>query len=346
MRFLLETSLDLALTPLDALRRAWLRVWGPYAKSLFRSRAKRVAWFGALSVALAFVFAVLLPLPMLAIGPLVLGVPHLLSDVRYLLVRQGLHRDLRFLALGLAPLALVWVPGGYKYVGAAWVGGALASRSTGLKKVVVLSATLSLAWLYGYLGAPAMLFLAYAHNYIAAGLLLVVFTRSRIHASAIVLMLLAGSALIVFGGVDALVLRSHRPIAGLLSSSADLETAMSQYALGMPAVIAMRLLVLFVFAQSVHYIVWLRALPDELREREGIRSFRASVRALRHEMSARVLFGFALLFAAIVVWGIFAPEAARLGYLQVASFHAHLELAFLAWWLCQSAAPVQAKPAD
>ena len=56
----------------------------------------------AFSVAVALACTLAAPLSLLTLGPLCLGVPHLVADLRYLVVRQGLHRRPRLL-LGVAP---------------------------------------------------------------------------------------------------------------------------------------------------------------------------------------------------------------------------------------------------
>ena len=65
-----------------------------------------------LAVLLALVGSLTLPLWILAVGPLVLGVPHLLADVRYLVARKGLQRSRRLvIGVGL-PLLVCGLGGG------------------------------------------------------------------------------------------------------------------------------------------------------------------------------------------------------------------------------------------
>src|SRR5687768_1431635 len=90
--------LSLPVAVLDRARLAWLRLLGPLAKPLVRDREKRVALAGALSLAVAFVLCATAPLVLLAVSPLLLGVPHVASDLRYLLVRPGLHKRPWFVA--------------------------------------------------------------------------------------------------------------------------------------------------------------------------------------------------------------------------------------------------------
>src|SRR5207342_1597240 len=51
-----------------------------------------------------------------------------------------------------------------------------------------------------------------------------------------------------------------------------------------PSCLALRFTGFFAFAQAVHYGVWLKLLPEEDRARRGVRSFRASYRALTRDL--------------------------------------------------------------
>ena len=95
-----------ALAPLDAARGALLGFAGRAWRDPLRRRDLRVALGGSLGVGASLVLAVLAPLWLLTLGPLLLGVPHLLSDVRYLVVRPALHRRRWFLPLVALPLVV------------------------------------------------------------------------------------------------------------------------------------------------------------------------------------------------------------------------------------------------
>jgi hypothetical protein len=87
-----------------------------------------------------------------------------------------------------------------------------------------------------------------------------------------------------------------------------------------------RLFVLFVFSQSIHYFLWLRAIPDALARQGVPRSFRATVRSFRETTGlwpvAAVILGlsFFLIFAA------FDLSQARYIYLSFAFMHGLSEL--------------------
>ena len=82
-------GLGRALDVLDGARRALLRRLGRVSAiaALRRRRELRLTAVALSSIALAFVLALVATLPLLALSPLLLGVPHVASDVRYLLVR-------------------------------------------------------------------------------------------------------------------------------------------------------------------------------------------------------------------------------------------------------------------
>src|SRR4051812_23892396 len=92
-------GLEPILRLLDAGRGRGLRLvsslLGPSRmRPLLADRQLRVALSGSFAMALALVLTLYCPLLLLIISPLVLGVPHLLADVRYLVAQPGHHRRL------------------------------------------------------------------------------------------------------------------------------------------------------------------------------------------------------------------------------------------------------------
>ncbi len=95
--------------------------------------------------------------------------------------------------------------------------------------------------------------------------------------------------------------------------------------------LATALVMWFAFAQAVHYGVWLRLIPEDDRERPAPRGFRESYRALVAD-AGPVFVGLAIVAAlALAAWALFDLGVARSGYLRLALFHGHLELAAIAW---------------
>ena len=84
------------LQPLDRARIALFRWLGPIARPFIRNRSLRASTLLCLSIVIAFALTLLSPLALLALGPVVLGMPHLAADARYLILRPGLHRERLF----------------------------------------------------------------------------------------------------------------------------------------------------------------------------------------------------------------------------------------------------------
>src|SRR5262245_41513311 len=70
------------------------------------ARALRVRLGAITAVTGALALAVTSPVLLLVASPILFGVPHLLADVRYLVVRPGLHRRLPVVVALAGPLAI------------------------------------------------------------------------------------------------------------------------------------------------------------------------------------------------------------------------------------------------
>jgi hypothetical protein len=316
-------TIERVLSPLDTLRRHGLRALGGVGRRLIRDRELRVGVGAALAIGFAFVGATTFPIVLLALGPVLLGVPHVLADLRYLVARRGLHRRaLGLLALaGLAPAALL---------GNVWP--ALASAgAVALFSHASIARRLSVAGLFGVLAVLASRHrfeadLAFAHLHNLVAVILWWLWRPRVtrwHVGALALYVAASLAIVVM------------PTAWWLGHDVrfvgfDLHDARASLAPGWSEGLALRMVVLFAFAQSIHYAVWLRLVPDDDRERSTPRTFRASYAALRDDLGPIVLGLAALSALGVIAWALVDLGEARAGYLRAAIFHGHLELVALA----------------
>lgn len=337
---------DALIAALDAGRARWLRGLAPLLGArlglLMRRPDLRVAIGGVFGVLGALACALLLPLWTLALAPLFLGVPHLLADLRYLVVRPGLHRRARLL-LGVGLPLLVTglgagMPAGLGAVLATlWlVQGATWRRMVGALLVVPL-----LLWgcFRGFYEQE--LILAHGHNLVAVVLWwLWRPRRGALHALPVALFLLAGAALLV---------GAARPIAGALTwvgpSALSLEAHADALAPMFEPALATRLVLLFCFAQGVHYSLWLRLIPEDDRDRLAPRSFRGSLTALRAELGAPILVGASLAMLVLLGWAVRDLCAARVGYFRLALFHGYLELCALAMFWVRGSGPQPARRA-
>lgn len=319
--------------------RAFVRVFG--ARPLV-DRELRVAWNGALLVALAFVGVGIVPMWLLALGPIVWGVPHVLADVRYLVVRPGFHRRAMIVVPAVLGLAAGWAGFGVR---AALVAGgvvALVARGSWPRRLVVAVSLFALAALAQT--APITATLVYAHLHNAVAVLLFVLwsnrgteppneTQRRTGLRLVPVLVVALGALAIATGVlDGAVARATPIGSAWFGDIAD--QLAPQWLVDDPR-IALRLVLLYAFGQSVHYVMWLRLVPEADRTSPRPRSFRQSVRALRNEIGLPLLVVFGLTALVFVVWAGVDLAQARIRYLEVAFFHGWLEIVALALFLVE-----------
>ena len=322
------------LAPADSLRSAILKVASPWISPLFADRHRRVWWLGMVSVVSAFVVTGLVPLWSLALGPVILGVPHLVSDVRYLVVRPKLHLKPWLLVLVGAPLLATSLGAGPE-VGVLAIVPAVFGAGWSWRLVVV-----GLVWL-ALTGAaylePLGFQLAFVHAHNVVAVLLWWSLTSRTKSMALVPLLAVGGAIaILAGALDPLVTWSGGWTAPWTGTT--FTEFVESITPNLDPTLAGRLVLSFCFLQSVHYAVWLRLVPDDARPRPAPRTFAASWDALVADFGLAPLLVFVALSLGLAVWGAVSLPGARLGYLQLAAFHGYLELAIAARWFANGRA--------
>lgn len=319
-------AIESLITPLDAARARLFRALGPLTGVWARDRDARVLVMGIATIVVALATTVVAPLWMLALGPIVLGVPHIVADLRYLWVQPGHHRRRAIWVLVVPSLAAGAITGDVYWgvLGAALalfaVPTSTARRAIGLAVLVPLFAV-SLHW-----QAASALAFAHLHNVLALALWWAIRPRRRASSSWVVVAFVVASAALMVGLFDGLVASmvawlegpgAARPLAGYARSLAPM----------VGPELGSRIVLLFAFAQSVHYGIWLRLVPEDARDRPSPRTFRSSYRALVADLGVFLLAGAALCALALAVWAMVDLAHARAGYLRFAIFHGHLELA-------------------
>ena len=314
--------------PLDRVRALGLRLLGPAGASMWVGREKRAAFLGVGMLAFSLAVSVTYPLAMFALGPIVYGVPHIVSDVRYLLARPGLSKRPLFLGAVITGCALGALGMGVK---GALVGAALAlaaSKASVGRKVVGIGAAAGLFALCRWAGWYSDLAFVHLHNFVGVTIWLL-WRRRESRAHWLFLALFFGAILAIAAGAAGPILERTN---GLFAPWTDLTFREIARGLSPPrsGVWAERLTVIFVFAQAAHYVVWLRLIPEDDRPGEAPRSYRQTYRAMAADVGGVVLWmGFvaALVFG---VWAFASPGGARDAYLKVAFFHGHLEIIAIA----------------
>ncbi|MEQ1634274.1 MAG: hypothetical protein ABL997_17975 [Planctomycetota bacterium] len=291
--------------------------------SLGRSAANGA--FVPLLILCALAAALASPLWLLLVLPLVLGVPHVLGDLRVLWFqravpvtgKQALVVAAPLLAMtGLRALSLFGVatPGVLEVaLGASAVaaGAAVGARSLAARERFVLPLLLASAVAISFPRATTLL-LAHAHNVVAFVVFAGLARGRRGLGAPIAIYLTAWLCVLLAPGAGG----SGEMFAGL-----GWTALANELTPGLDTAFQDRLLRSFAFAQAVHYGLWTWALP------------RARGTTLRSELGNA---GFAIAVAACVLvptLGLFDPVAVRSGYLSLAICHGWFELAALAFVL-------------
>ncbi len=318
------SAAGLLLSPLDGVRSGVYRALGPWLGPLFSDRERRVAIFGACSVAVALAVSATVPLWSLALGPLVFGVPHLLADLRYLVVRPRLHRRVWLMALAAPPLVATSFGAG-PAVGLASLGTAIAlARGPWAKKALLLVPAASLVALA--LFEPTGFQLVFLHLHNAVALVVWWLWRKRGPLSLLVPAAVVGGTLVLLSGAAEPWLTALGAWSAPWTGTSFQDFVETTTPLSNPT-LAVRLVLVFCFLQQVHYGAWLRLIPDDDRARPAPRTFRATWSALVSDFGRWPLAVAIALAVGLALWGLVSLPDARLGYLHLAAFHGYLELA-------------------
>jgi len=313
--------------PLDRLRAHALKRASPWIIPFVRNRDLRVTASVCLLVLCALLGSMTLPFWQLALGPVVLGIPHVIGDIRYLVVQRGLHRRLGFWLAVVAPFAVsVWSQHpGWGMAGV--LGAVVTTRGSLRRKLLALTVVLGLV---GLAMTWERLFLyAFIHLHNVIGIAIWWCWRPRPHRwQAISLGLIAlGSLLLLFGGGEFAVQWLgtsdwHASGLGPKEFAAMLVPFSS-------SPLAIRFVMLFAFLQSIHYMVWIRFVPEDARAQATPRTFRRSLNRLRADLGW--LLDLAVIGLVVLIgWAMVDIEMARHRYLQLIFFHGFLELAVCA----------------
>lgn len=326
VRALPAPPLDALLDAADGFRRFGLTTLGrSFAQGVLTDRDKRTAFYGCLLITIAFFSTTMFPVVMLVLGPILWGIPHVLADLRYLVARPGLHRRplvLTAMAIGIVGAGLgLGVRGGL--AGAAL---ALCIARTSWKRrlggLVIVAGLFALAQRETFMADLAF---AHLHNFV--GVLIWWAWRprqTRLHLWPLGLFFL-GSLAVLLGWampLPAFTKGLEAPWTGMRMF--DLCQSLTPNPWDPNSV---RLVMLYAFAQATHYVVWLRLVPEDDRPIKSPRSYGQSFRALTTDLGGLLLWISVIGALGLIGWAIFAPGAARDGYLRLAFFHGHLELA-------------------
>lgn len=267
------------------------------------------------------------PLPLLVLGPLALGVPHLIGDLRVLWLQRPSGIDDRVVWRALSPLIVmtalrVAVPFGV--AAPAWLEVALGTIAVGIgahagcaqpsARMRAIAATILAGAVLCSFPFATTIGLAHAHNVVAFGFWVAWAGRRRAKWGAAACYVVAWCAALQWP------IGAHEEAFGMNSVRAASALAPGMNGLAADAVVRS-----FVFAQLVHYGLWARALPRVNAHREASPPDRALVTV-------------AILACAMVpIAGAFDPLGVRDSYLSLSVFHGWFELSVAAFLIARRA---------
>jgi hypothetical protein len=322
----LSNVLSGLLAPIDRVRRSAYKIGGRPFVELLRDPQRRTFWLSLGYLTTALLATLLWPLGLLAVGPVLWGIPHILGDVRYLVVRPGFQRNTLRLVLVSAALLAAMVGGGIVAGVVAVLIAIVTSNAPWRARLALFVPGLAALAVVAWERRASELVFAHLHNAVAVAWLVASFRRMK-HRLLLVLAFLVAVALLFClplgpvplwpGGLDGMDWGYHL---GVLTP-------------GAASPFWVRLVLLFAFAQAFHYAVWMRLVPELERKRRAPRSFRASYAALNREFGTWPMLLVCAAMVALAIGSLWALRDSRETYLRFALFHGYLELAFLsvAW---------------
>jgi hypothetical protein len=309
-------------------------VRAPLLGDAVRDRQRRISLRIGAAIGAAFVLAVVVPAATLAISPLVLGVPHVASSIRYLVLRQKLPRAW-IATVCAAALLMMGLRIAEQYVGPPHVFARMEVALATLWAVLAVcfgarNRTRFALGLGGVAVAGAMalahpvaarLAFVHVHNLGALAIWLILSRNKRT--------LLVGALFVALGF---LLFGSIRPV----STSAlgvDLEIVARWLVPGAAMSVAIPLVLAHVFTDSIHYAFWLGIIPEETLRHEGTLTFKMTWRSLRNDFGGPALALVGVAAVSVIALAFFGMARARDAYFAVAGFHGYVEGVMLIYLL-------------
>lgn len=322
MKPIREFTYDLC-KPLDRVRRSFLWALSPWIYPLLRNRDLRICVTACVGISAAFCVTMFFPLWQLLLGPIILGIPHVIGDLRYLMLKDKIYQKEWFwLAVALPFFFYFWTNKVF-FATFAIVLTAFKTRRQGIERRIVqflalLLFAVSIQW-------PRYFLYAFLHMHNIIGIAIWWFWRKKRQKWEMLplLLCLVGSLGILYIE-PVFALQYHPPSMGIdyygrrIAGFASGDTQVSW-------------VLLFAFLQSIHYLVWIRLIPEEDRPQKTPRGFEKSYRALELDFGFGFLFVGFLTLVFFIGYAIYSPSLARTDYLALISFHGFLELVMLAY---------------
>lgn len=327
---------DLMVRSLDSIRVNFLRLTLRlhFLRKLYSQTHSRLATGMILSTIVYLPIAFFRPDLLLAFGPLIFGYFHLVASYRFTsyLKTYGV-----FVAVTLVAVALHLTDPGLTPFGVwqivvatmTFILTGLVSKTIHLKQIgiaiIVCGVMISLAWAEPimYVGGTLIL-----HNWIAFIYWIKNSTTNKRKLTAFIstVLFFVIHVLVFSGTLDFLI-----PMQDGIVTFKDSTQTTGWYLASWTndSIVWYRLLVLYTFGLSIHYFVWLRAIPESMSSFEHPNSVRVIVKNLRNDLGKKALLFTALaILGGVLIWLLSFPTGNRI-YFEVAILHGALEIMYL-----------------
>jgi len=301
-------------------------------RALYRDRERRTLALFALSLVLNFWLVLFFPKILFYGTPLLMGVPHLFASFLYskaslpherrpkshflfhaitlavwasvLLQNEGVFQDPHFLTVALAfVISLFWI------------------RRSGTFSIGPLAIIAAATVGFTFFPVTVAIVLLFGHNFMAFAFWHRNARTPRARASALRALSWTGIALVTLALLPFLHL-------DILNSASTSEIA--RLLLGDDSPMIRFGVQVFLVTQSLHYFIWLKAIPDAASTAETPGGFEYTARNLTRSLGRHALkIGVILALSLIVMAAFYGFEPFRLAYLALAAYHGLFEIA--AW---------------
>lgn len=319
-----------------------------FLNHLFRSRAHRVLILGLLALVFYFFASQFFPLWVLLIGPVIWGVPHIISSLRYNSFSfQSDKKDLFYKVQTLAwlivfayrlcidvydiSLPLDQYPFAFELLAmsVSFFIHLIIQKEFNLKIALGFLAFCGLVFATHFYPVHVSLALLIGHNYLP----LINWwascqTKADRNSFIIFATTFIGLSLAIFFGAIDPLFHYFSPVAhiGFLNwDYSDIVTAIggdvSDYKFWYHVVC------LYAFSQAVHYFMWLKAIPENHQPSQHPPSFRWSLNRLSNDFgSSSIYLLLALVLLGSAYWLFVEFHTARVIYFCIASYHGFMEI--------------------
>lgn len=323
-----------------------------FFRHLFLDRSNRILFLSLFALAFYLCVSLFFPLWVLLVGPIMWGVPHIISSLRYN-AQSYTEKDQQKKFIMVQ--SLIWVVVfAYRIACDIYNFDLIFSSYPLLFECLCLLASfaiqiyisekISFRIILGSILFAGLIYCTYLFPFQTALLLLIGHNYIPLYSwfkscqqskdfqvfSAFTILYIALSAAIFFGFFD-FIYSTFSPqgeIKFLNWNYADIVrtfgAADSDYQFWFHVVC------LYAFSQAMHYFIWMKAIPENYQPQEHPPSFKWSVNRLANDFGSSSLYLiFGLTVLGLLYWLFFEFQTARLIYFSVASYHGFMEISAL-----------------